>query len=60
MARHENSQSSQPDRQDDVIGTAQLITRRSVVLGMLVALVPITALVVAALGTLLTILSHSS
>ncbi len=39
---------------------SQLITRRSIVLGMLVALVPIIGLVVTVLGTLLTMLSHSS
>jgi hypothetical protein len=57
---HENNQALTPDRRDDAIKTSQLITRRSIVLGMLVVLVPITALVVAVLGTLLTILSHSS
>ncbi len=57
---HENSQSRRPGRRDDASETSQLITRRSIVLGMLVALVPITTLVVAALGTLLTMLSHSS
>lgn len=57
---HENNQALKPDRRDDAIKTSQLITRRSIVLGILVALVPITALVVAVLGTLLTILSHFS
>ena len=57
---HENNQALKPDRRDGAIETSQLITRRSIVLGMLVALVPITALVVAVLGTLLTIFSHSS
>ncbi len=57
---HEINQALTPDRRDDAIETAQLITRRSIVLGVLVALVPITALVVAVLGTLLTIFTHSS
>ncbi len=57
---HENNQALTPDRRDDAIETSQLMTRRSIVLGLLVALVPITALVVAALGSLLTMLSHSS
>ncbi len=55
-----NSRSSQPKNPGDRGEPSQLMTRRSIVLGMLVALVPITALVVAALGSLLTMLSHSS
>ncbi len=55
-----NSRSSQPKNLDDRGEPSKLITRRSIVLGMLVALVPITTLVVAALGSLLTMLSHSS
>ncbi len=56
----QNSHSRQPDNQNNPGGASQLITRRSIVLGMVVALVPITALVVAALGTLFTMLSHTS
>ena len=56
---HENNQALTPDRRDDAIETSQLITRCSIVLGALVALVPITALVVAVLGTLLTVFSHA-
>ena len=56
----QNSRSPQPDNQDNPGEVSKLITRRSIVLGMLVALVPITALVVAALGTLLTILNHTT
>ena len=48
------------DKQNKPGGTFQLMTRRSIVLGMLVALVPIMALMVTILGTLLTMLSHSS
>ncbi len=55
-----NSRSSQPKNPNDRGEPSQLMTRRSIVLGVLVALVPITALVVAALGSLLTMLSHSS
>ena len=57
---HENNQALKPDRRDDAIETSQLITRRSIILGMLVALVPTTSLVVAVLGTLLPIFSHPS
>ncbi len=56
---HENSQSHRPGRRADASETSQLITRRSIVLGLLVALVPIMALVVVVLGTLLTQLSHT-
>ncbi len=55
-----NSRSSRPKNPDGLGEPSQLMTRRSIVLGLLVALVPITALVVAALGSLLTMLSHSS
>ncbi len=56
----QNNQLLKPDNQNHTIETSRLVTRRSIILGALVALVPITALVVAALGTLLTMLSHSS
>ncbi len=56
----QNNPLLKPDNQNNPGEAPQLITRRSIILGTLVALVPITALVVAALGTLLTILSHSS
>ena len=56
----QNGRSPQSDKQNNTGEASQLITRRSIVLGMLVALVPITALVVTALGKLLTMLSHSS
>ncbi len=56
----QNGRSPQSNNRNNPGEASQLITRRSIVLGMLVALVPITALVVTALGTLLTMLSHSS
>ncbi len=57
---HQNSRSPQPDNQNNPSEVSHSITRRSIVLGTLVALVPITALAVTALGTLLTMLSHTS
>ncbi len=54
MMLQENSHARKPDRRNDAVETSQLITRRSMVLGLLVALVPITALVVTVVGTLLT------
>ncbi len=57
---NDNNQAPQPDRREGATKRSHLMTRRSVVLGILEALVPITALVVAAVGALLTMLNHSS
>ncbi len=56
----QNSRSPQSGNQNNPDGTSRLITRRSIVLGTLVALVPIAALVIAILGTLLTTLGRAS
>ncbi len=56
----QNSRLAHSGKQNTPGVASQLITRRSIVLGMLVALVPIIALVVTVLGTLLTMLTHSS
>ncbi len=56
----QNSRSPRSDNQNNPDEASRLITRRSIVLGILVALVPIAALVIAILGTLLATLSRSS
>ncbi len=51
---HQNSQLLKPDSPNNPIETSPLITRRGIVLSIMLAMVPITALVVAALGALFT------